>query len=97
MCVVSQYRPHSEQLAILVVRPNLFGPPKEGVEKVLSQERLCPPLLCKKGSENLPMQCCENALIHDVVRGGPDPAVVTLIIGVHVHSNLFSSAVHGPV
>ena len=63
VCVVSQYRPHSEQLAILAVGPNLFRPPKEGVEKVLSQERLSPPLLYEEGSNNLPMQRGKDTLV----------------------------------
>ena len=34
---------------------------------------------------------------HGNPSGGPDTAMVTLVIGVHVHSNLFSSTIHGPV
>ena len=32
-----------------------------------------------------------------MVRGGPDPTVVTLVISLHVHSYLFRSAIHGPI
>ena len=67
------------------------------MEKVLSQERLCPPLFNEEGSEDLPMQSGQNALIHDMVSGGPDATVVTLIVRLHVHSNLFCSAIHSPI
>ena len=97
MCMMSQNRPHSEQLAVLVVGPDMFRPPKEGVEQVLSQERLCPPLLCKKGGEDPPVKRRENALVHDVVRGGPGSTMMTLVVSLHIHSNLLSPAIHGPV
>ena len=97
MCMMSQDRPHSEQLAVLVVGPDMLGPPKEGVEQVLPQERLCPSLLCKEGSENFPMQRREYTLVHDVVRGGPDTTVMTLVVSLHIHSNLFGPAIHSPV
>ena len=66
-------------------------------DKFTTITSFCHNLLCKEGSENLPMQRREYALVHDVVRGGPDSTMVTLVISLHVHSNLLCSAIHGPV
>ena len=56
MCMISQYRPYCEELAVLGVAPDSVRPPKEGVEEVLSQERLPPSFSGEEGSKNLPVQ-----------------------------------------
>ena len=57
MCMVSQYRPYREELAVLGVTPDLIWPPEEGMEEVLSQERLPPSLLGEEGGKNFLVQC----------------------------------------
>ena len=72
MRVVPQYRPHSEQLAVLGVAPDLFRPPKEGMEEVLPQERLPPSLAGEEGSKDLPVQHSQDAFVKHMICGGSD-------------------------